>query len=162
MAICIRDHKGKAYKSIRELAKDYGIPYHTLKKRLYKLNWGIQRALETPVEYRKVNTIKDHKGNEYKSIGQLAKAYGLSYNVLNSRLSSGWDIERALTTPVKEVHTGPIQDHEGKVYNSFKEMALNYGMEPSYLKKRLSRGWSLEKALTTPVKKRCINLIKNY
>lgn len=44
-------------------------------------------------------------------------------------------------------------DHKGTVYSSRAEMLKVYGIKTTTFKTRLKFGWSLEKALTTPVKK---------
>ena len=44
-------------------------------------------------------------------------------------------------------------DHLGHSYESRQDMAREYGISPSLLCHRLKRGWSLEKTLTTPIKR---------
>lgn len=43
----------------------------------------------------------DHLGNEFESFESMAKHYGLSRYTLNTRLSIGWPLEKALTQPVR-------------------------------------------------------------
>lgn len=44
-----------------------------------------------------------------------------------------------------------VTDHKGNVYRNNKERSLKYGLSPKTVRYRLMQGWSLEKALTTPV-----------
>lgn len=51
-------------------------------------------------------------------------------------------------------HRKPCQDHYGNHYDSIKELAIAFNINPETLSRRLKVfGWSTEKALTTPVKK---------
>lgn len=43
---------------------------------------------------------KDHLGKTYKSLVAMARAWGISYSTLISRLDLGWTVEDALTRPV--------------------------------------------------------------
>ena len=43
----------------------------------------------------------DHKGVRYSSMADLAAAYGISTPTLINRLKKGWDLEKALTAPLK-------------------------------------------------------------
>ncbi len=46
--------------------------------------------------------VVDHLGNRYKSKAAMAEAYGLSRFVFDKREKAGWDLEKALTTPVRD------------------------------------------------------------
>lgn len=48
----------------------------------------------------------------------------------------------------------PCKDHEGTEFTSVKEMILSWSLTPERFYQRLSRGWSLKRALTTPIKRR--------
>lgn len=45
-----------------------------------------------------------------------------------------------------------VTDHTGKTFKSQAEMAVYYGIEPSLYAKRISRGMSMEEALSTPLR----------
>jgi len=64
------------------------------------------------------------------------------------RLNNGWDLQRALTTPIAiSSHTKYIE-YNGKS-QSILEWAAELGINQSTLKTRLLRGWSLERAFNT-------------
>ncbi len=99
-------------------------------------------------------TCTDHRGNKYPSKTAMAKAWGIACNVLDYRLSKRWDLKKALTTPAGGGYfvRHPCTDHLGNSYPSKAAMAQAYGLTFPQLEHRLTKGMSLERALTTPVK----------
>lgn len=51
----------------------------------------------------KTTTVFIRHNGEIRKICELAVEYGISYSALYGRLRSGWDLDKALSTPVKEV-----------------------------------------------------------
>lgn len=107
----------------------------------------------------------DHLGNEFRSKEERAKYYGLKPATVASRLLEGLDLKDALTTTTHERHVNGgmrakkknairTTDHCGKEYPSIVDMCNDYGISHSLYDHRLSRGWSQERALTTPVRER--------
>ena len=97
-----RDHQGKEYANYKEMAEAYGLTRQNLIQRLYG-GMNLEEALTKPAGKGKVKACTDHLGKEYHSFPAMAKAYGLTSEMLSRRLKLyGWDLERALTTPVKE------------------------------------------------------------
>lgn len=69
--------------------------------------------------------IKGPDGFTYPSQAALARAYGISPIAFRSRLNTGWDIEKALTTPVKSHGAvGP----DGKKYRTLRSLLFDYGI----------------------------------
>lgn len=98
----VQDHLGNTFSGYKEMAKAYNIAYKTLMYRL-RNNWDIRKALT--VDVTKTNkqggkTVKDHLGNEYRNRYEMCKAYGIRYEAYARRISAGWTLERALTTPM--------------------------------------------------------------
>jgi len=58
------------------------------------------------------------------------------------------EVEEALFTPIKVAKT---LEYAG-IIGTIKDMSKQFGMATSTLRKRLKKGWSLEKALKTPTK----------
>jgi hypothetical protein len=147
----ICDHLGNRYSTTIAMCKKYNITIDCLNNRL-KLGWSLEKTLTTPINHSKVGTvISDHLGNKYRSMCALAKAYNINRSVLSIRLNEGWDMERALTTPVQQ-NSDESVDHLGNKYESFAKMAKAYNLNPTTLDSRLRNNWTLEKALTTPLK----------
>jgi len=95
--------------------------------------------------------VRDHLGNEYATRKEMAAAWHISPVTLNTRLKRGWELEKALTTGLQQHQNGVWTDHCGNAYPSLKQMARAYGIGYTTLRIRISLGWELEKALTTPV-----------
>lgn len=56
----------------------------------------------TDIEQGKHLKVVDHLGNRYKSKAAMAQAYGLNKFVFDKRKKAGWNLEKALTTPVRD------------------------------------------------------------
>ena len=97
------DHLGNEYPSKKDMADAYGIPVKTL---TYRLENGssLEEALTVPVTPSiPCVTCLDHLGNEYPSKSAMAKAYGITYQILKGRLQKkGRSLEEALTMPIDE------------------------------------------------------------
>lgn len=100
--------------------------------------------------------ITDHQGRKFKSCEDMCDFWGVDLENYNVRVHSlKWSKERALTTPVK-ARTKiklPTVDHQGRIFESFEQLARHYAMCPNTLKHRLKNGMSLEQALTTPARR---------
>lgn len=99
----------------------------------------------------RTNRTFEYEG-QTKCVGEWAKIVGISPGTLHSRVfAKGWPPKRAMTTPVKK------QEHlltfQGRTQR-MTEWADELGMSRKALEHRIYRGWSVEKALTTPVKVR--------
>jgi len=53
--------KSKSFKSIKEAAKAFKIPYQTLYQRLFIMGWSYKDALTTNVRKRKKKVVKGKK-----------------------------------------------------------------------------------------------------
>ena len=100
--------------------------------------------------------ITDHQGRKFKTCTEMCEFWGVDLDAYRCRVHSlKWTKERALTTPVKtRIRLKlPIIDHEGRIFESFEQLAKHYAMCPKTLKNRLKSGLSLEEALTMPVRR---------
>lgn len=103
----IRDHNGNFWETIDRMCRNYKVPTEKVKSLLdtgYSVGDAIRisRAeLRKARPEKKEEKIVDHKGNVYNSITELAEQYGLRSDTLRGRIRRGWDLERALTTPVQ-------------------------------------------------------------
>lgn len=109
---------------------------------------------------------KDHLGNEYNSITEMCRSYGIKRTEYYKRLKRGWSLEETLTREVKnrgECRRKKCKDHLGNEYNSRDELCKAYGISYNTFKSRIALGWSLEKALTTPLSngKKCKDHLGN-
>ena len=65
-----------------------------------------------PYRPRGMKPCRDHTGRVFPSLAAMAAAWGQPYKRFERRLSSGWDIERALTAP--RTHGGRPKNKEKK------------------------------------------------
>jgi len=91
---------------------------------------------------------------ETMSLKGWARKLGIDDTTLGRRLASGWTIENTLTTPpLPRDMTGGAQliTHDG-ITLSIRGWSRRVGISAMTLARRLKKGWSTEKALTTPTR----------
>lgn len=152
LAMPIKDHLGNEFPSIAAMASFHGITYKTLQERLKKMS--VKDAIETPVAKSTKGPCKDHLGNTYKSKAAMCKAYGIEKSVFFGRINLGWTLEKALTMPDQKYANSAkaITDHMGQKFISVSEMCKHWNITRVTYNARRKAGWSIEDALTTPVK----------
>lgn len=100
----------------------------------------------------------DHNGIVFESADAMCEAYHISRSTYTNRRARGWSVEEALTTSTqgfgqKINHSHTVYDHLGNEYKSALEMCKHYGIPRSVYHARIAHlKWSMEKALTEPVK----------
>ena len=149
----VKDHTGQEFNTIREMAMHYGMAERTFNTRIKKMT--LEEALTTPVRKTNKGVCKDHLGNEFPSKKAMCEAYGIDRSLFFGRVSIGWSLKDALTTPLVELppNTKTVTDHTGQTFISVSEMCKHWNMTRVTYNARRKMGWSMEKALTTPLKK---------
>lgn len=149
------DHLGHRFKSQGSMAKAYGLEPERLRKRLYS-GWDLKRALTTPVkESIFCDPIKAPNGVLYVNHREMCKSYGVPFERYVARVTiRKWSLEDALCPEKKSGSEIPARDHLGKDYPSLSAMARAWNLSPNCLFIRLEAGWTIERALTTPGKKK--------
>ena len=106
---------------------------------------------------------KDHLGKSYDTEKDLCEAYGITVPAFIRRKKNGYSLKDALTKPTRPpVTEAKCTDHLGKVFPSQQAMCDTYGVSLTLYMKRLSRGYSVEEALTKSVKKRNETVYKDH
>ena len=82
--------------SVAELARGCGITPMVMQARIRRGATGA--ALVFPGDLR-MASARDHTGREFPSLAAMSRAWGQPYKRFERRLSSGWELERALTAP---------------------------------------------------------------
>lgn len=104
-------------------------------------------------------------GLEYQSLESAAKAYGISRNTLDYRLSKAWTPEEAVGLKPRPSHAastpGIKVSVEGHEFKNIKEAAKYYGRAYTHIFNRLKQGASIEQALGL-IKKRTDSLLSEY
>lgn len=143
----VTDHKGKEYPSEKAMCNAYGINYSSYRSQRRR---GIPIAeCLTP---KKKQIVKDHLGNEFENKTAMCSHYNIDVSTFTNRTQKGWSLKKALTTPsAKSAETLSCKDHKGKKFTSQSAMCKKYGIELGTYQRRLERGWSIERALTTEI-----------
>lgn len=149
-------YMGREYRNRRALCAAERISYFCLLaglKRGLSLDDAVARCRSLRRQH--IESRMDHRGTVFESVGAMCRAYHISRDVYKSRIRSGWTLERALTTPARKRAPDKLDpvDHTGRKYGSIAEMCGAYKIPPrTYRSRMLTLGWTVEEALTTPVK----------
>lgn len=140
-AICVF---GTYYPHIQSIADAYALTWDTVSDNLKDIEGYLTNSGNLTFE-----------GIRYGSLASLSAKFGVGIYTLRQRLSRGWSLHDALHTPVGVQGVGncrPCRDHLGNEFDSKSSMCGFWGVPAETFTKRISRHWSLEKALTTPVR----------
>ncbi|PIC72398.1 hypothetical protein [Sporosarcina sp. P17b] len=127
----------------REVAKSNGISEETLKYRVGRAGWDIDRAITQPTR-KIIRTRIEHL--------KLARANGVSADAFAKRLKLGWALEEAANTPVlsqKERTKRASLVNQKYDPKDIAEAEAN-GISAERFRERMRSGWSAERARTTP------------
>lgn len=137
-------YKGITYNSITELAKAFDINHNTLRSRLQNSN-DLAEVLENPAGYKRRSYHV--YGITFQKLDDIVKHFNLRANRFYRYLKlSGYDYDN-LDLIVAQTDN-VIQDHKGKRYKTYADMARTYGITRSMLAYRLNAGKSIEDVLT--------------
>ncbi len=101
----------------------------------------------------KRTTAKVRHGGTMKKIANLASKVGIPTGILNSRIRNGWEVEKAISTPVNHYKQEVITvTYEGKE-EILNDLCVRLGMRYGLLRLRIKAGWDLHRAMYTPVSK---------
>jgi len=150
----VTDHLGTVYSSTKEMCERWKVNVDAF-RRMTSTGYTLEQALTSGK-----NKCFDHLGNLFKSKASMCEHYNISVNTFYARMRYGWSLQKALTTPVindayklmKKYHGKKCVDHLGKEFDSITDMCSFYNIGCSVYRSRLKRGWTLEDALTVPVR----------
>lgn len=161
----IFEYNGKKYTSreLAELSDVEGITYHDITNRVNYHGWSIEDALTKPLVHK--NQLFEYKGKYYtsKELADMSDVEGLTPTNIVSRINRHhWDVERAITQPknVKKQpmgNNGFLYEYNGKKYKGFELAQISpiEGITGEVITNRINNhGWSVERAISTPVKGR--------
>jgi len=159
---------GTIFPTLNAACDHYGVNYTTVKRRIKKLGWPAEQALE--IEPRITPYTKNLKavtafGVEYTSLTHASRAFGMNSHLVAQRVrENGWSIEQALTTKAGDGQRcgwNPLPETQKRLeqvkklgYRSLAEAARAYGITPNAVSRRLAAGMSVKDALETPLMNR--------
>ena len=117
------------------------------KKRRLRENSDIQAPYDEGYHKRRINgtTTYTIHGKKYHGLGEVARTFKIPEGTLRKRLDNGLTMDEALKGY-------GVYDHLGLFYPTEEAMANFYGMSWSTYHRRKNEGWTIEDALTTPLR----------
>lgn len=97
----VTDHLGNVFVSKAEMCRYWKVNFSTFQGRLLHGD-SLEEALTGEEKKKNKKEITDHMGNNYTSIEEMTREYGISSSALRCRLRNGWSLEDALTIQMKE------------------------------------------------------------
>ena len=88
--------------------------------------------------------------NETKCLKEWAEKFNIIRSTLDVRLNHGWDIEKALLTPINEISKQFRYFTINGETKNVRRWADEYNMPYKLVIKRIGEGWDIERALMTP------------
>ena len=136
-----------------EWERENGVPATLIGKRI-KLGWTPEDAVSRPVRSKRTaRTVT--VGGETLAIHEWSERTGIPTAVISSRLSIGWTPERAVSEPIRKRRgTGRQGVVIGGERLTIREWVERTGIPANIISNRLNRGWTPERAVGTPVRKR--------
>lgn len=152
------DHKGKKFKTVKQMCSYHGIGYGTYKSRMER-GWTLKDALtvKETCPGRNLKPYCDHLGNQFASLPEMCNHYGISLQTFYSRRKRGYSLDvillsKKINRTCKPPEWRKCKDHLGNEFLSKNSMCKAYHISSTTLRKRLLSGFTLEEALTTPLK----------
>lgn len=96
---------------------------------------------------RRCALILEFQGRK-QNLSVWSEELGIGHSTILHRLSIGWSVERALSTPVGPT-AGRMLTYQGKTQR-MAAWAKELGLPGYVIRQRLAKGWSIEDALGTP------------
>ena len=113
---------------------------------------SIKERIENVTANKKQSTKINHlwlwKGKT-RSLAEIARMEGVMIRTLQNRLGGGWDLERAIKTPLKKDVARRF--HWKGELRTLPEIAEDTGLNYNFLYNRIHSGWSVEAAVYTPL-----------
>lgn len=135
--------KEKPTESQYKIAERNGISRQTVNRRIAKGNKTVEQAITEP--------LSGEFARKYRKYIELAKKNGIDYKTFRSRILHGkrrkWTPEEAATIPATVYRK---MNYRKPSEEEIKQAAL-IGVSEKLLDQRLRHGWTMERAITSPV-----------
>lgn len=148
------DYSGRMFATKKAMCEYHGVSYQLYNHRI-KNGMAQRDALKPPFgRKRERKSIpfrwSDGMGNVFDTMYEMCMFHNITERAYKKRIENGWDLEKALTTPVKRKSLRPCTDHLGRTSDSVEQMCQKYGISSHAYHDRMKRGWTMKDALTIP------------
>ena len=137
--------------SMQAMAAHTGINYGTLKSRI-RSGWGIEKAIDTPTGVQQSEAMRIEYEGKKLTLRQWSEIKGIPAEVLRKRISRGMDYAKVFSAPVKDMGLPEKLVTFNGMTLPIKEWAKRTKITYRAIAQRLQRGWTVERALTTPAR----------
>lgn len=118
--------------------------------------WATRQTQSRNTRWNRMLTFR----GETKCVGAWAEELGMDLGVICHRLDQcGWSVAQALTTPLQQMRpraSAQMVELHGET-KSLADWCRILGFTPSEIGRRTSRGWSVQRALSMPVRDKAPN-----
>lgn len=132
-----------------EIAEKNGIPRRNLNVRVRELFWDKERAITHPLQ-------KVGNPTPWSKWKKECQENGISYKTFYSRINEyGWTPKDAATLPKQDqaAKLATFRESNKVLTDEVLEVMKKHNLKKNTVHTRLWNGWTLEKAITTPVKR---------
>ena len=137
---------GFVYKTQAEYLRAIGKSRNLIRSRRRR---GVPESLLLFPGSLALTSSKDHEGREFDSITAMCRFWKISRKLYMERIRQGWTVKRALTSPARRYRQLDIS-FEGRIFNSYRELAAYLGINEATVRSRLWHGWALSDLRISP------------
>ena len=130
---------GFMHASQRDFLRAIGMSRNLLNSRRRR---GVPESLVLFPGSLALTSSRDHEGREFDSITAMCRFWKISRKLFMERIRYGWTVKRALTAPARRYRKLDIA-FEGRIFNSYRELAAYLGINEATVRSRLWHGWAL-------------------
>ena len=146
----VMDHLGKKYNSKADMCRAWKVNVCTFSDRIER-GWSLEEALTGNKNTKNHNSkkITDCLGEEFDSIADMCKEYGITYSTFKSRKARGWTLKEILMGKENSIKPNSKEccDHLGNCYPSASEMCRVYNISYEIYRSRKKLGWTVEEII---------------
>lgn len=123
-----------------------GLTRKDVYRRVYELNWIVERAISEPklIMSPRTEYTKDERAMMIKN--------DITPTLVTKRINSGWERKVAVSTPKGVGRKNKCNKKKSKYADEVFEAIKNNGIKLDTFYWRVRNGWSVERATTTPAK----------
>lgn len=141
------EYQGKEYISHRELCRELGIPISPFSHKFYRTQ-NVEESIAWAREAAEKNKKLFLWGKQYQSLSEIAQTFGLNASCLCTRYRATKELEEI----VKDLLEKETIFYKGIEYSGLTELSVAHGFDVIRVWDRLKYGFSLDRALTQPIR----------